>query len=71
MAHALFIHPATGPLARLRATLAFRLDRLRARRAAYRQAWNELDAMSDRELAELGLSRADIGSLARAEADKL
>ncbi|WP_347268281.1 DUF1127 domain-containing protein [Paracoccus sp. (in: a-proteobacteria)] len=35
-----------------------------ARRAVYRQTVHELDALSDRELADLGLSRAAIRSTA-------
>lgn len=35
-----------------------------ARRAVYRQTVRELEALSDRDLADLGISRADITDLA-------
>ena len=37
----------------------------RARRAAFNQAYAELQSMSDRELREFGLHRSDIADLAR------
>lgn len=37
----------------------------RARRAAYRQTHYELSILSERDLADLGISRADIPTLAR------
>ncbi|MBS7546135.1 DUF1127 domain-containing protein [Ancylobacter oerskovii] len=42
-----------------------------ARRRQYRQTQRELEAYSDRELAELGLSRADIHSLALQAAENV
>ena len=45
----------------LRGAIAERLARYRT----YRQTVNELASLSDRELADLGLSRADIGAVAR------
>ncbi len=35
-----------------------------ARRAVYRQTVRELEALTDRDLADLGISRTDIGDLA-------
>lgn len=35
------------------------------RRAAYLQTWRELDALSDRELNDIGFSRYDIARIAR------
>ena len=48
---------ATG----LRASLVERLARYRT----YRQTMGELASLSDRELSDLGLTRADIGTVAR------
>ncbi|OYU17486.1 MAG: hypothetical protein CFE34_15485 [Rhodobacteraceae bacterium PARR1] len=36
-----------------------------ARRAVYMQTVRELDALTDRELADLGISRLDVPALAR------
>jgi uncharacterized protein YjiS (DUF1127 family) len=36
-----------------------------ARRAVYMQTVRELDALTDRELADLGISRLDVPTLAR------
>ena len=36
----------------------------RARRAAYRQVFSELQALSDRELADVDIARADIHRIA-------
>ncbi|MBL9058844.1 MAG: DUF1127 domain-containing protein [Mangrovicoccus sp.] len=41
----------------------------RARRAAFQQVIDELSVLNDRELGELGLSRADIPAIARQAAD--
>ena len=41
----------------------------RARRASYLRTYNELDILSDRELNDLGLSRADIARVARSAAE--
>lgn len=48
-------------LGELRASLADRL----AKYTIYRQTMSELSALSDRDLADLGVSRADITRLAR------
>jgi len=37
----------------------------RARQAAFRQTYDELAALSDRELADLGIARSDIADIAR------
>jgi uncharacterized protein YjiS (DUF1127 family) len=37
----------------------------RARRAAIRRTFNELHSLDDRELADLGISRTDIPTIAR------
>ena len=41
----------------------------RAQRAAYRQVFNELSAMSDRDLSDIGLGRSMIRDVARRAAD--
>jgi len=46
-----------GFIANLKATFA--------RRAVYMQTVRELDALTDRELADLGISRLDVPALAR------
>jgi len=51
----------TGAFDRARAALAD----YRVRRAAIRRTFNELHALNDRELADLGISRADIPHIAR------
>lgn len=65
MAYATQTTLATGGLAQrfgdLRATLAARVARYRT----YRQTLDELAALSDRDLADLGLHRADIRGVAR------
>ena len=65
-APALAIFAPTAPsvwerLASLRAALAERT----AQRRLYRSTLRELDALSDRDLSDLGLARADIGRVAR------
>ena len=47
--------------ARTRAAIAT----ARARRAAIQQTWSELESLNDRELNDLGISRADIPHIAR------
>jgi len=46
-----------------------RLANARTWHAANTQIWNELSCYTDRELIELGISRADIPELARKHAD--
>jgi uncharacterized protein YjiS (DUF1127 family) len=56
-------HPATGLMSKFRTTL----DAYRAHRAdqrAMRQTFNELSAMNDRDLADIGLSRGEIRHIA-------
>ena len=65
-AHALAAFAPTTPslwerLASLRAALAERA----AQRRLYRATLNELDALSDRDLSDLGLARADVTRVAR------
>ncbi len=43
----------------------------RARRAAFQQVVDELSVLTDRELADLGLSRYDIPGIARQAADSV
>jgi uncharacterized protein YjiS (DUF1127 family) len=50
-----------GRIGRVRAAIADRL----ARYATYRTTLAELDSLSDRDLADLGIARADIHALAR------
>ena len=47
------------------------LKRSAARRAVYRQTVDELQANSDRELADLGFHRSEIPRIAREAADQL
>lgn len=54
--HAESASPAAGLLTRLRATLA--------RRKVYTRTLKELAALSDRELADIGISRFDIRRIA-------
>ena len=52
----------------LRAVFRNALDSIRqaaARRAAFNALYDELNAMSDRELADIGLARSEIGDVAR------
>ncbi|AJE45386.1 DUF1127 domain-containing protein [Celeribacter indicus] len=69
MAH--IAHPAvsgSSPLRRLRALF----DGLRhayARHRAYGQTFRQLDALSDHELADIGVARPEIPSIARRAAD--
>lgn len=46
----------------------FAMRQAAARRAAYNALYNELNAMSDRELADIGLARSEIGDVARKHA---
>ena len=41
-----------------------------AKRALYNQTYNELQALSDRDLADIGIARTEIADLARQEAAK-
>lgn len=45
------------------------VSRYAARQTAFRQTLNELETLTDRELADLGISRADIRRVAREAAD--
>jgi uncharacterized protein YjiS (DUF1127 family) len=47
-----------------------RLARRRAWRRAYDRTFRELSAYTDREMADLGISRIDIAELSRQEADR-
>ena len=67
----------TTEIQRLETTLTDRLhhafaalQRARLRRAAYRQTHEELSQLTDRELNDLGFSRADIPAVARSAAEK-
>jgi uncharacterized protein YjiS (DUF1127 family) len=69
MAHT--FEPARVTLAATVRRLEHAWQRHRARAAVFRHTVDELTALSDRELGDLGLARCDIGRVARAEADKL
>ncbi|WP_238547707.1 DUF1127 domain-containing protein [Meridianimarinicoccus roseus] len=43
----------------------------RARRAAFRRTYDELSVLNDRELNDLGISRADISTIARQAASEI
>lgn len=51
-------------------TLRARLVAWVARRAVYTQTYNELSALNNRELADLGISRSEIKYIAREAADQ-
>ena len=51
----------------LRAEIATRV----ARRAAFRQTFNELSAMTDRELADIGVARCAIAGIAREASNRI
>lgn len=55
--------PSLGLRARLRAHMAARAD-MAARRGVYRQTLRELEGLTNREMADLGLTRCDIRTLA-------
>lgn len=63
-------HGAFHALSRRVATLRATLSEARARRAAYRRTFAELDQLSDRELSDIGIARCDIHRLAREEYSK-
>lgn len=54
-----------GALARLLQTTLDALRERRAYNAVYRQTWRELSALSERELADLGIARSEIGALSQ------
>ncbi|MFD1882322.1 DUF1127 domain-containing protein [Paracoccus pacificus] len=55
---------ASGFFGRLATTIEH-LNEFRAKRAVYRQTVRELNELSDRDLADLGLHRSSIRSVAR------
>ncbi len=57
-------------LVRLYRSMARTVRERRAYNAVFRQTWRELNALSDRELADLGLARSDIGYLSREAAGR-
>jgi uncharacterized protein YjiS (DUF1127 family) len=62
--HATYADGANGLQDRVRVLLAKIGNRLQARRSYYNSV-AELSAMSDRDLADIGISRADIPAIAR------
>lgn len=56
--------PSLG-LARRVADFADRLRQARKAREVYRQTFDELSVLSDRDLADLGIARASIADVAR------
>lgn len=56
--------PSLGLAQRL-SGLVERVREARKARDVYLQTYNELSVLSDRDLADLGISRASIGSVAR------
>ena len=54
-----------GALARLLNGILVALRERRAYNAVYRQTWRELSALSERELADLGIARSEIGALSQ------
>lgn len=70
MAHTTAFTHSTGPVAVLRnlfdgILLSF------ARQRAFTQTYNELEALSDLELADIGLGRSDILDIARESAARI
>lgn len=70
MTHAVHAPHGFGLTARL-AGLRAEWDAWRARRALFRQTYDELAALSDRELADIGLHRTEIGRVAREAAAQI
>lgn len=64
MTHAVHTPLASGLTARF-AALRAEWDAWRARRAMFRRTYDELAALSGRELADIGLHRSEIGRVAR------
>jgi len=60
-----------SPIARRIEAFRAALQHRRARRAAFNQTYRELSILSDRDLADLGIARADIPFLAKEAADKI
>ena len=61
---------APSTAARLARRAVEALRERRAYNAAFRQTYRELHALNDRELADLGFARTDIGGLAREAAER-
>ncbi|WP_299925128.1 DUF1127 domain-containing protein [uncultured Pelagimonas sp.] len=71
MAHIANTAPATfAPVAWFNNMVAVTQDYL-ARRATYTRVFNELSALNDRELDDMGLSRADFHAIAAESAAKV
>ena len=62
--------PYRGLFGRRIADLKRRYAAARHRRAIFLRTYSELQALSDRDLADLGFARSEIGSLARDAARK-
>lgn len=62
-------HPLAGLRGALRSFLAHLADS-RKRAAAYRQTFDELDRMSDRDLADIGITRFMIADVAAEAASR-
>jgi len=60
-----------GAMARMIDDLRRRIAAARQRRAVFQKTWAELHALSDRDLADLGIARSEIGGLARDAARKM
>lgn len=63
------LHTTTNPVASRFSALAAEIKLAFARRAVYRRTYNELAALSDRELADLGIPRSSIRRVSREAAD--
>ena len=61
-------HPFSELASRLYAMRAYAAER-RGRNAIYNRTWNELSAMSNRSLVDIGIHRSDIPRIAAEAAD--
>lgn len=68
MANAVSVAPASNQIVTTLRTAYENFKAARARRAVYRTTLNELSALSNRDLADLGISRAGIRALAYEQA---
>lgn len=64
MANAVSVAPSVNPVVAYAREVIANLQDARARRAEYRRTVSELQTLSNRELADLGIARSNISSIA-------
>ena len=64
MANAVSVAPSANPVVAYVRSVVSSVQEYLARRAEYKKTVSELQSLSNRELADLGLSRASISSIA-------